>query len=377
MPSIARRNLFHDPVRLAATVAGVAFAVVLMTAQIGAYRGFVNTASQIVDRSDVDVWIVGENTVNFDSVSPFPERLLHRARVIVGVARVEALVSAWGFMKLPAGRTELVQLVGFDPNVGVGGPWRMREGRAADVRHGGRLIVDASFLNRLGHVRVGERAEFYRRSAEVVGISEGVSSQTTYPIVFSSLREARRLSGYIEEDEVTFGLVWLDPSLDRPGRARTVDALKAIHGVDVYTRDEYRRLTQTYWSAETGIGIAFGVVILLGFVVGAVIVGQTIYASTVEHLRELGTLKAMGMRNGGLYRIVLAQALLSAVLGYGPGAAITLAIEAALERTGIRVDVTAALLGAMLAVTAGMCLLASVVSIRRITRIEPALVFRA
>lgn len=376
MLCVARRNLLYDPVRFAATLIGVTCAVLLMTAQIGVYVGFMKSASQIVDHAGADLWMVKAGTVNFDSASPFSERKLEQARAVRGVVRTAPLVHAWGFLALPAGRTELVELIGFDPRTGAGGPWRLREGRIADLAARDGFIVDASFLERLGGLRVGERAEYFGRSVELVAISDGVSSLTTYPIVFTSIRSARAISGFLRPDETNFGLIWLDPALSAVERGRALAELRAIPGIEVHTREAYSRLTRRYWTLETGFGTAFGVAILLGFAVGVVIVGQTIYAATVHHLREYGTLKAMGATNGDLYRIVFHQALASAVAGYLLGAGATLLVVRLYVRIGVKVEVTAATMAAMLAATLLMCFLASLLSVRRLARLEPALVFR-
>ena len=55
----------------------------------------------------------------------------------------------------------------------------------------------------------------------------------------------------------------------------------------------------------------FDQVILLmlaaAFIVGALVVGMVIYTATIERRGEYGILKAIGARNGMLYRIVVSQ----------------------------------------------------------------------
>src|SRR3990172_5127400 len=150
MVSVARRNLFHDKTRLAITLVGIMFAVVLMTAQIGAYMAFVGNASQLIDNSPADIWITAKNTVNVDSAKPFSENKINKVRETRGVLWIEKIAQTWGLMKLKSGGTES----------GVGGPWRMKEGNIKDVKVGNSIIIDESSLRRLG-VKLGDKVEIF------------------------------------------------------------------------------------------------------------------------------------------------------------------------------------------------------------------------
>jgi putative ABC transport system permease protein len=132
-----------------------------------------------------------------------------------------------------------------------------------------------------------------------------------------------------------------------------------------------------YWIFRTGAGFAIGLSTLLGFVVGTVIVGQTIYSSTIDRLKEFGTLKAIGASNGHLYRLIFAQALIYAGAGYVLGMVASAGVARLARHVGSPILVTTALVSGMLLVTVAMCLLASFLSIFRITRLEPAVVFKA
>src|SRR5262249_51006633 len=145
---------------------------------------------------------------------------------------------------------------------------------------------------------------------------------------------------------------------------------------DVYTQEAFIFKTIMYWTMQSGIGIAFFLTAVLGLAVGGAIVGQTIYASTIEHLKEFGTLKAMGARNGELSTIIMGEASLSAVLGYGCGAAILSLAKESLEAMGMPLylhgDVFIALFVAILAT----CVVSAYISVRRVRTVDPLLVFK-
>jgi putative ABC transport system permease protein len=146
---------------------------------------------------------------------------------------------------------------------------------------------------------------------------------------------------------------------------------------DVYTRNEWARRSRGYWVASTGLGMNMGVTVFLGILVGVVIVGQTLYTSAVEHVKEFGTVKAIGGSNWDIYRILGEQALIAAVIGYALGAAISFALRPAMRGLALDVLITPGFAVAVFVGTVAMCLGAAMLSFRRVASIDPALVFRA
>ncbi len=373
MVSIARRNLFHDKTRLIITIVGVIFAVILMTAQIGAYFGFVGNASQLIDNSPADIWITSQNTVNFDSAKPFSENKINKVRGLNDVLWVEKIAQTWGLLKLKNGGTESLQIIGFNSENGVGGPWKMKEGVIKDLKVGNSIIIDESSLERL-NVGLGDKLEIFDKKTEIVGISQGVRSFTTYPMAFADYDTAKDFSRIMGEDETTFILVKLKAGVDRE---RFVEKLRGrMSGVDVYTKDEFSHKTRLYWGLQTGIGIGIGITVVLGFIVGTVIVGQTIYSSTMEHLREFGTLKAIGATNMDIYKIIFEQAIINACIGFAVGFIMTLLTKNIYNRFGLNMVLTPNLIIAMFFITLFMCILSSFISIRKAAKVDPVIVFK-
>jgi len=90
-------------------------------------------------------------------------------------------------------------------------------------------------------------------------------------------------------------------------------------GFKALTDDEFFWATIGYYLKRTGIPINFGITVALGFFVGCAIAGQTFYLFTIENLKQFGALKAMGVNNLRLVRMILLQALVVGVIGYGIG----------------------------------------------------------
>jgi putative ABC transport system permease protein len=371
---VALRILLYDKMRSLLTLIGVIFAVSLIFAQVGIYQGLMETSSVIIDHTPGDIWITSENSKNFDFSQEFPEYLYHHALSTEGVDKVDKLIIGWGVIKQKEGGTEQVEIVGFNPDTGVGGPWDMVEGSPSAVKNGNFMIIDESAMKRLGHVAVGEYRDVVTRRLQVVGISRGVKSFTTAPIVFTSFELARDLLIYVGPQNTVFLVVSLAPGFST---SEVIDNLtNSLKGVDVYSRDEFSRKTRLYWTIETGVGFSFLLTIVISFLVGILIVGQTIYNSTMEHIKEFGTLKALGASNSEIYRIIFAQALMNALLGYLVSLVITLLSAKLYSAIGtvMVVDTPTNLL--VLALTLIMCLSATVVSMRRIRIIDPAILFR-
>ena len=135
-------------------------------------------------------------------------------------------------------------------------------------------------------------------------------------------------------------------------------------------------MTINYYLLYTGIPFNFGITALLGFLVGTAIAGQTFYNFTIENIKQFGALKAMGATNFRIVGMILLQALVVGLLGYGIGVGL-----AALFGWAIRGSELAFFTPwQLLPITGGaivlICVLSSLLSVQRVIRLEPAIVFR-
>ena len=352
---------------------GVTFSVVLIFSQFGIYLGFMRSASIIIDNTDADIWITSANSANFDFPLGFSEAKLNKVKEVPGVAWADFLILGWVGMRLKNGGAESIELIGFNPDTGVGGPWHVVEGSIQALKAGPAIIVDESAFPRLGRLQVGDLVEIVETRVRVVGISRGVRGLTTAPYVFTTYRTAQQIIPWLR-DQTVFIVARVAPGHD-PEEVAT--RLRRIRDVDVHTRQQYSLKTRLYWTIETGLGFGFALTVLMGVIVGMMIVGQTIYTSTIEHLREYGTLKAIGATNREIYSIVLRQAAIHAGLGYALGLLVTLVVSRGIGSTGLVMVIPAWLTAAVAAVTLAMCLGASLISVRRAVNVDPLIVFRA
>lgn len=377
MVPIARRNLFHDKIKLATALVGVVFSVLLVTCLGGLYVGSSEHASGIVDHAGADLWIVARGTRSVDLGEMVNERRLYQAMATPGVAWAERLLVNFSQWRLPDGRQEIAQIVGLEPGTRLNLPWGMATGKRDYIRHDSGVIIDERERWRFGRkehpLKIGDRAEIFNNRARVAGFSKGVGSFTTIPYVFTTYKQAER-STPTEPGMTKFILVKAESGMPIAELQRRLTA--RMPDVDVLTQSQFSESSRNYWLFGTGVGMGMIFAASLGLIVGCVIVSQTIYAATLDRLGEFGTLKALGMGNGSLAMIILRQALLIGLIGYGVGAILAALLSRKLPDWNLAVDIPPWMYVSMLAVTVVTCTGASITSVMKVFRLPPAVVFR-
>jgi putative ABC transport system permease protein len=284
-------------------------------------------------------------------------------------------MQAFARWKRPDGRVDNIQIIGFHPGSGLGEPWNVVEGSVADLKQEDSVLVDELYREKLGVSKIGDRVEIGDHRARVVGFTRGIRSFTTSPFVYATFKNSLDYTNPTSsEDATAYILVKAAPGvslgeLQERLRARLADE-------DVYTTAEFSRKTRFYWMFTTGAGLAVLTAALMGLIVGVAVVAQTIYAATMDHIREYGTLKAMGATNRYLYRVLIEQAVWSAVLGYGAAMIVARFIVRASEKAGAAILMPWSMSIGLLFLAVVMCVAAALVSINKVTRIDPAMVFR-
>ncbi len=373
MVSIARKNLLHDRLRFGIAIVGIVFAVVLITIQAGMFLRFLTNASILIDHIDADLWVTSKNLKNYDFGRPFDRRKYYQVMSVSGVQWAEEFLLGFSFWKRPDGGQESVEIVGYDPRSLVGGPWQVVEGDPRAVVGQDGILLDVADRVRLGSPEIGQRVEIRGHRARVVGFTQGAKNFTQSPYIFTSLENAHRFS-FIPPTQVAYVLVKVAPGQSITAVQQAIR--RSVPFVDVYTQREFSNLSRRYWMIQTGAGVALLASMLMGLVIGTIIVGQTIYASTIEHLKEFGTLKAIGASNGYVYRIIMQQALIAALIGYVLGLGMSRVLVRLLRGAGLDVLMPWPVVVIIFVVTLLMCLTSSILSIYRITKIDPALVFK-
>ncbi len=370
--TLASRNLFHDRLRFIATLIGIVFSVVLVMVQMGLFLGFSRMVTTMVDHTSADIWVVPKGAKSFEDPSLVDIKLRNRVAAVQGVAKAIPLVLGFSDWRLDNGEVTPVFIVGVDLHDGGLQPWNVVEGDVQALTQGPNVAVDRSYFDRLGIKGLDGTAEIRGRRVKVVAITDGIRSFTTTPYVFVDVKNARTYTG-TPPDRASDLLVRLKPDADR---AKAIEAIKAeVGNAEVLSTAEFRKRSRDFWLFGTGAGAALFAGALLGVIVGTVIVAQTLYSSTKDHLSEFATLRAMGSSNGYIYNVIIYQALLNAVIGFIFAAAIGAVVVQMTAKSALPIVITPWLVAALLALTVLMCVVSAIGAIFRIVRIDPATVF--
>ena len=369
---LALQNLLHDRVRLVVTSLGVAFAVFLMIFQGSLLIGFVKAAAEVIDASDSDLWIAPRGVVCFDFASTLDSRLEDIAQGVPGVASVSRISVGFVGYRMPDGAQRTVVLIGADPNAGRRFPVPYLDGSARALEPEA-ILVDATNRRDLDISMMPSDVEINGLRAHIAGTVSGFSSFLGSPYIFASYADAARYSR-MGPQQVAYLTVRVAEGYDLDSVKRKLAA--ELPETDVWTHAEFERRSQMYWVGQTGAGAAILTAAILAFLIGLVLVSQTIYATTMEHLEEFATLKALGASKTFVMKIVMAQALALGVLGAVLGIVSVMPAVALAHGLVAWIYTPPWLLPAIVVPTFVMCGLASIASVRTALMVEPARVFR-
>lgn len=394
------------------------FAVSLVTIQLGILKGFSRSTAIVIDYASADLWVASKEMVSFELTSPIPADYINQATQTPGVDRAEILLLRAGRWRGPDGKLSPTRIFGFNPDGQLFAGWKLRDGELNAIKQPYSAIVANGVQKSLGLEPPDERTggSIGGLPVTIVGTAEDVQSNASSPFLFASLETAnaygsaevnssinctRNIGGDLNcvntfknrplgekvgelqppkplsiGDPITYILIRAKPGEDLPALKQRLT--QALPETQVLTQTELAALTRNYWEARTGVGFILGLGATVGFIVGMVVVGQILYASVADHLREFGTLKAMGAPNSVIYRIIIEQSLWMAILGYGPSMGICLALGQWTQVTrGIMILIEPSTAVAVLVLTVVMCVGSALFAVQKVTRVDPAIVFKA
>jgi putative ABC transport system permease protein len=377
---IAWKMLTGDRSKYLGIVFGVTFAALLMAQQSSIFVGLMrNTTSQIRDVQGFDIWVMDQNVQFIDDLKPMSDNELQRVRGVEGVDWAVRFYKGLGRAKLDNGNYQQVILLGLDDATFVGAPQNITEGSLADLRAPDAVIMDEAGYRYLWPnepFQRGRVVEMNDHRAVIVGLCKSSPTFQTFPVVYARFSQAVQFAPR-ERKVLSFVLV---QSKNEVGSAEVCRRIAAQTGLQALHRDDFFWKTINYYMRRTGIPINFGITVALGFVVGAAIAGQTFYLFTIENLKQFGSLKAMGVTNLRLVGMILLQALIVSCIGYGLGVGgavcFGLAMEAAAKSVPPAFYMTWHILVMVGAGVMIIAMLASLISIRRVVVLEPAIVFK-
>lgn len=375
---IAFQMLTGDRAKYFGILLGISFATLLIAQQSSIFCGLLLTSSsQIYDAKDAPIWVMDPGMQFVDDIKPLSENELLRVRGVPGVAWAVRYYKGLARARFGDGKFQQMMLLGLDDAYMIGAPREIIVGKLEDLRQPDAVIMDERGYRYLWPGQpyiIGRTFEMNDRRAVLVGICKASRTFQTFPIIYTRFTQAVRFAPQ-ERKALSFILAAPQAGLDAKEVAQRIEARTKLKAL---TRDEFAWVTIWYYLRRTGIPINFGTTVLLGFLVGTAIAGQTFYLFTVENLRQFGALKAMGVTNLRLVGMILFQGLFVGIVGYGWGMGMATAFGILAERSDrlsffmpwqVMVGTGAAVLL--------IVLLTSIFSLRKVLVLEPAQVFRA
>ena len=415
MVSLARKNLLEDIPRFLVAQAGILFAVTLVTIQTGIFSGFSLSTVQLINNSTADLWVTSDALVQLELTLPIPVSELIKARKVSGVEQAEGLIFS-GAQWLPKdGEIVRVRVIGFNPGGGLYQPPNLVEGNLSDLNQPYSVMVDTTDQDTLQVSQ--EDIQMNSLPVEVVGMTRNNTSMISNPFVVTSLKNANAYlrvgqtsqvncqlpqegsqlecvnifrsqekpqeiapqqapRNLVASDAVSFILIEAAPEQELSALQQKLEA--ELRNVTAYTQEELIQITQNYWQQRTGIGFILGLGAVVGIIVGIVVVSQILYSSVSDHLKEFGTLKAMGASAGMIYRVIIEQAVWMGVLGYIPGMILCLGLASIINQNqGTLLLITPTSAIAIFLLTLIMCIGSAIFAIQKVNRVDPAIVFKA
>ena len=373
--------LTRQPVRLLVALAGISFAGILMFMQLGFRDGLFDASVTVHRLFDADLVLISPRSASSVRMSGFPRRRLIQTLADPSVEGVTPV--HWGLMlwrNPETRRNRAILALGFNPD----DPFFLDPGLAEQtgvLKQKGRILFD-----RLSRPEFGPIADWYNDGrvveTEIAGnrvrVEGLVSLGTSFGADGNLLTSTETFLDLMPQKSpggIEVGLIRLQPGTD-PDLAVERLQQRLPDDVTVLTKQGFIDFEQNYWKSSTSIGFIFTLGAAMGFVVGCVIVYQVLYTDVSDHLPEYATLMAMGYRVSHLLGVVVREGFYLAALGYVPayiaGQGLYWFVR---DATKLPVGMDPARAITVLVMILVMCMLSSLLAMRRLIDADPAEIF--
>jgi len=382
MKRIALHMLMGETGKYLGIVAGVMFASLLIIQQLSTLVGILTQTYSGISAVHADIWVMDAKVKSIDDSKPMTDGQLGRVRSVEGVAWAVPLYKGSISARLENGDTVVATLYGLDDTTFIGGPAQMVQGNLADLRNSDSVIVDEmSAMDRLAHVaadgsrvplKLGDTLELNDHRVRVVGLCKVGRGFQSLAVVYTTYTRALSIAP-TQRKNLSYIL-----AAAQAGKApeEVAGKIGRVTGLGAYSSEQFVQKTLHYFLTETSIVINFGLSVIVAFLIGTLIAGQTFYNFTMDNLRHFAALKAMGANDGMILSMILLQAGLVGMLGYGLGTGLACLAGLAGQDSVITFSLPwYVLLGTGLAVV-GISGISALLSLRKVMKLEPGVVFR-
>lgn len=368
----AIRFIVYDKAKSTGALFGVIISIFLIGQQVGIFIFLTNMMSNLVDHIDTDIWVIDNRSTNVNALGQIDSRYLREVAAIKGVAQAYPLVIAGGAAKFQDGSSGGVSLVGSQAPGFTGGPWGVPPQTVQQLINDNAVTTEYYDRKLLGNISPGSTFEINGKRVYVAFQTRGARGfGASY--VFTTVERARYL-GRFPQDKLSAILIKASPGTDPAALARSIST--HIYGVQAWTRRDFSRATVNTVLASSGIATSVGTLIIFAVLAGAVIIGLTLYSAANDRIRDYATLKAIGATNRYVRNLILMQAMIFATSGYLIGILLMESFRLGIANAGVMFSYSPVMYLSFAVVTILISVTGAIAAINRITKVEPASVFR-
>jgi len=376
---IALKMLFGERAKYAMLVSGICFATILMTQGLALFFGILGFSYATMTNVRAPIWVVDPLVQQAADNQPLRDTDVNRVRSVEGVAWAAPLYVGNAQAKmLTGGATQPLMLVGLDADTLAGAPTRIVEGSILDLRQADSVVVDAQFVKMMRaqrgvQLKLGDAFEMNDRRAVIVGIAQVAQGMAGATYVFTTWDRAKQ---YAPAQRKMLTHVLAAPA---PGKteAEVAEAIRQQTGLHAFTEAEFKQMSARWMILNSPIPYVVGLIVGIGFIIGLGVSGQTFDTFVLENTRHLGALKAMGASNLKLALMIVTQAGIVGFVGFGLGVGVMSAFFSILPQGRAPLLLLWQIPVIVFIAITLICMATALLSVWRVTRIEPAIVFRA
>jgi putative ABC transport system permease protein len=379
----ALKMLIGDRAKYIGIILGLSFSSFIIAQQAAIFVGIMSrTFGFINDTAQANIWVMDSKVLYIDDTKPLRETELQRVRSVEGVEWAVPFYKGLIRARLPDGNFQTCVLLGIDDATLIGGPPELISGKIGDLRSPDAIIVnDVGAHDKLSHdfpkneepLQIGDRLELNDFRAIVKGICKVSRTFQSQPVIYTTFHRALQFAP-VERKPLSYILVRSKPGLNPEAVCAKINS---ITGLSAKTSDQFKKMTVLYFLKYTGIPINFGVAVILGFIIGIAIAGQTFYNFTLDNLRYFATFKALGASTEILMKMILVQAFWVGAIGWGIGVGAASLFGLLSRGTELSFRMPWQLFLITCFSVGVISMFAAWLSMRKVRKLDPAIVFKS
>jgi putative ABC transport system permease protein len=370
---IALKMLFGDKAKFLTLIVALTFTAFLLLQQGSVFCGLMLRTAQNVFETGAPIWVIDKTANSFNDVVDLKLSEVARVRSVSGVDWAVPMSLHGAIAQSDDGKTAAVQVVGVDDESLIGLPPGLTQGSYFGLNEPNGVIISKTRSERYGSPEVGDEFEINDNRVKVVGILDSKKTFAPFPIMYTAISRVQRLLPD-KQRIVSFILVKPKAGEDSTALCHAITDSTGLKAVQLWG---FVWSTMKFWAENTGIPVTFGISVLMVLIIGTVITAQTLYAFMLENIRQFGTFKAIGIRTRQLVSMILLQSITVGLIGFGIGSGVAAMVGLLNPPTSPLAFYTPwQVVVIVFILVMSFCFLGSLLSLNRVLRIDPAIVFR-